>query len=136
VSLIGLVVTLIVVGILLWLVNSLIPMEARIKQILNAVVIIAVVLWLLGVFFGGTGRLSSIKVPTYGNGCSIGMVGMPRPIALDCGSSCASKCRSARGKAHEDCMVPCLQDCQRNDPPPVPKVPPPTPVGTGGKTSK
>ena len=43
-DLISLVVTLIVVGVLLWLVNSYIPMEARIKQILNAVVIIAVIL--------------------------------------------------------------------------------------------
>ncbi|QXP86154.1 hypothetical protein KW115_13815 [Methylococcus sp. Mc7] len=44
------VVALIVVGILLWLVNSYIPMETRIKQILNIVVIIAVVLWLLSAF--------------------------------------------------------------------------------------
>jgi len=49
-SLISLVVVLIVVGILLWLVNSQIPMEATIKKILNIVVIIAVVLWLLSAF--------------------------------------------------------------------------------------
>lgn len=48
--LINVVLVLIVVGILLWLVNSLIPMDAKIKQILNVVVIIAVVLWLLSVF--------------------------------------------------------------------------------------
>ena len=41
---------LIVVGVLLWLVNSFIPMQGTIKSILNAVVIIAVVLWLLNVF--------------------------------------------------------------------------------------
>lgn len=46
-DLISLVVVLIVVGMLLWLVNSYIPMEASIKQILNVVVIIAVILWLL-----------------------------------------------------------------------------------------
>jgi len=46
-DLISLVVVLIVVGVLLWMINSYIPMEARIKQILNIVVIIAVVLWLL-----------------------------------------------------------------------------------------
>ena len=43
-------VVLIVIGVLLWLVNSFIPMAASIKSILNAVVVIAVVLWLLNVF--------------------------------------------------------------------------------------
>jgi hypothetical protein len=41
---------LIVVGVLLWLVNSFIPMQGTIKSILNAIVVIAVVLWLLNVF--------------------------------------------------------------------------------------
>ena len=41
---------LIVVGVVLWLVNSYIPMQATIKKILNAVVVIAVVLWLLSAF--------------------------------------------------------------------------------------
>ena len=49
-SLITLIVTLIVVGVLLWLVNSYIPMDAKIKQILNIVVVVAVVLWLLSAF--------------------------------------------------------------------------------------
>jgi len=47
---------LIVVGVLLWLVNSYIPMQATIKKILNAVVVIAVVLWLLN----GFGLLDSL----------------------------------------------------------------------------
>ncbi len=42
--------TLIVVGVLLWLVNRFIPMAGSIKSILNAVVVIGVVLWLLDVF--------------------------------------------------------------------------------------
>jgi hypothetical protein len=42
--------TLIVVGVLLWLVNRFIPMASSIKSILNAVVVIGVVLWLLNVF--------------------------------------------------------------------------------------
>jgi len=41
---------LIVVGVLLWLVNLFMPMQASIKSILNGVVVIAVVLWLLNVF--------------------------------------------------------------------------------------
>jgi hypothetical protein len=49
-SLIGLIITLVVVGVILWLVNSYIPMDATIKKILNIVVVIAVVLWLLNAF--------------------------------------------------------------------------------------
>ena len=41
---------LIVVGVLLWLVDRFIPMQATIKSIVNAVVVIAVVVWLLNVF--------------------------------------------------------------------------------------
>ena len=48
--LVQVVVVLIVVGVLLWLVNTYIPMQRSIKSILNAVVVIAVVLWLLNVF--------------------------------------------------------------------------------------
>lgn len=59
-SLISLVVALIVVGVLLWLVNSFIPMDEKIKQILNVVVVIAVVLWLLNVFVG---PLPSLRLP-------------------------------------------------------------------------
>jgi hypothetical protein len=47
--LVTLVITLAVVGLLLWLVN-LIPMQGTIKGILNAVVVIAVVVWMLKVF--------------------------------------------------------------------------------------
>lgn len=59
--LIQVIVTLIVVGILLWLVNRFIPMQSTIKSILNAVVVIAVVLWLLNVF-GLLSFLSGIRV--------------------------------------------------------------------------
>ena len=52
---------LIVVGVLLWLVNTYIPMDGKIKSILNAVVVIAVVIYLLQVF-GLLGTLESIKV--------------------------------------------------------------------------
>ena len=49
-SLIGLLITLIVVGVLMWLVNSYIPMSPAIKKIINIVVVIIIVLWLLQVF--------------------------------------------------------------------------------------
>jgi hypothetical protein len=54
--LINILLTLIVVGVLLWLVNSFIPMAGSIKSILNAVVVIVVVLWLLNV----TGLFTSL----------------------------------------------------------------------------
>ena len=59
--LISLVIVLIVVGVLLWLVNTYIPMDGKIKSILNAVVVIAVVIWLLQVF-GLIGSLNGIRV--------------------------------------------------------------------------
>ncbi len=49
-SIIGLIIALVVIGVLLWLVNTYIPMDAKIKQIINIVVVIVVVLWLLNVF--------------------------------------------------------------------------------------
>jgi hypothetical protein len=48
--LVPVVITLGVVGLLLWLVNRYVPMQGQIKGILNGVVVIAVVLWLLKVF--------------------------------------------------------------------------------------
>jgi hypothetical protein len=58
--LITIVITLIVAGVLLWLVNTYIPMDGKIKKILNIVVVVVVVLWLLNVF-GVLGDLRSIR---------------------------------------------------------------------------
>jgi hypothetical protein len=55
------IVVLIVVGVLLWLVNNYIPMDGKIKSILNAVVVILVVLWLLQIF-GLLGAINGIHV--------------------------------------------------------------------------
>ncbi len=60
--LLPIVLTLIVVGVLLWIVNAYIPMEAQIKKVLNAVVLIVVIIWLLQVF-GVLGYLSNVTVP-------------------------------------------------------------------------
>jgi len=48
--LVTVVLILIAVGVVLWLINTYIPMDGKIKGILNAVVVIAVVIWLLQVF--------------------------------------------------------------------------------------
>jgi ABC-type long-subunit fatty acid transport system fused permease/ATPase subunit len=61
-SLISVVLTLIVVGVLLWLINTYIPMDGKIKSILNAVVVIAVILWLL-YGFGVLGHSGDIRLP-------------------------------------------------------------------------
>ena len=59
--LLNVVIVLIVVGVLLWLVNNYIPMDSKIRSILNGVVVIVVVLWLLSAF-GIIGSLGSVRV--------------------------------------------------------------------------
>jgi len=59
--LLSIVLVLIVVGVLLWLVNTYIPMDGKIKSILNAVVVIVVIVWLLQVF-GLIGSLRSFRI--------------------------------------------------------------------------
>ena len=49
-NLISLIFVLAAIGVILWLVNTYVPMDEKIKSILNAVVMIAVVLWLLSLF--------------------------------------------------------------------------------------
>ncbi len=60
-DLITLVITLIVVGVLLWLVNTYIPMDGKIRKILNIVVVIIIVLWLLQ-SFGLIGSIRTVQV--------------------------------------------------------------------------
>ena len=57
-SLVGIVLTLVVVGVLLWLVNNYVPMDSKIKSIVNVVV---VVVWLLQ-GFGVLGSLQNIRM--------------------------------------------------------------------------
>ena len=61
-QMISLVITLVVIGVLLWLVNTYIPMDGKIKQILNVLVVICVVAWLLTAF-GVLGHSGDIPVP-------------------------------------------------------------------------
>ncbi len=61
-SLVTVALTLIVVGVLLWLVNTYIPMAGSIKSILNVVVVIAVIIWLL-YGFGVLGHSGEIRMP-------------------------------------------------------------------------
>ena len=62
-SLISLIIVLIVVGVVLWLINTYIPMDGKIKTILNVVVVIVVVIWIVQV----TGLLHSFPNIQVGN---------------------------------------------------------------------
>ncbi len=59
--LLTIVLVLIVTGVLLWVVNNYIPMQRTIKNILNAVIVIVVVIWLLNVF-GVLGSLQRVHI--------------------------------------------------------------------------
>jgi len=59
--LINLLLILVVVGVVLWLVNTYLPMDPKIKTILNIVVVIVVVIWLLRAF-GILGSLSQVRI--------------------------------------------------------------------------
>jgi VIT1/CCC1 family predicted Fe2+/Mn2+ transporter len=57
---VSVVIALAVVGLLMWLVSRFIPMQSQIKELLNGVVVIAVVIWLLRVF-GIFGTISHLR---------------------------------------------------------------------------
>lgn len=57
-TLLNIIIVLVVVGLVLWLINNYIPMDRKIKSILNVVVLIAVVIWLLQAF----GLLGALNV--------------------------------------------------------------------------
>ena len=60
-SLLTVVMVIVVVGVLLWALNNFIPMDGKIKSILNAVVVIVLILWLLQAF-GIIGSLGAVRV--------------------------------------------------------------------------
>jgi xanthine/uracil permease len=60
-SLISILVALIAAGVVLWLINTYIPMDGKIKNILNVVVVVVVILWLLSAF-GILGSMANIHI--------------------------------------------------------------------------
>jgi len=60
-DLLTIIITLIIVGVMLWLINTLIPMDSKIKSILNGLITILVLIWLLKVF-GIANVLSNINL--------------------------------------------------------------------------
>jgi len=55
----GLIITLIVIGLILWAINNYLPLDPKIKTILNVVVVICVVIYVLSAF----GVLGSMSTP-------------------------------------------------------------------------
>jgi hypothetical protein len=60
-SLLTIIIVIVLVGMLLWAINQFIPMDSKVRSILNAVVVIVLVLWLLRVF-GILGAADNIRV--------------------------------------------------------------------------
>jgi hypothetical protein len=60
-SLLSVLLIIIFVGVLLWAVNTYIPMDRKIKNILNIVVVFIVIIWLLKVF-GVWGYMMNVMV--------------------------------------------------------------------------
>jgi len=61
-TLIDIVIVLVVVGLVLWLINTYIPMAGGIKSLLNIVVFVVVLIWLLQIF-GLVGPLRGVRIP-------------------------------------------------------------------------
>ena len=61
-TLVGIVGVLVVVGLIMWLINTYIPMAAGIKSILNIVVFLVVAVWLLK-GFGIIGNIPGVRIP-------------------------------------------------------------------------
>jgi hypothetical protein len=62
-TLVGIVVVLVVVGLILWLINTYIPMAGAIKSLLNIVVFVFMLIWLLQVF-GLMGPIAGLHIPS------------------------------------------------------------------------
>ena len=60
-SLISLIIVIVVVGVAMWLINAYVPMEPRLKNLLNIAVVVIVALWLIGVVLG-VGGLDTVRV--------------------------------------------------------------------------
>jgi hypothetical protein len=61
-TLVGIVVVLVVIGLILWLINTYIPMAGAIKSLLNIVVFVVVLIWVLQVF-GLIGTIQGLHIP-------------------------------------------------------------------------
>jgi len=61
-TLVQIAIVLVVIGVVMWMINTYIPMMGAIKSLLNLVVILVVVIWLLQVF-GIIGPIPGVQIP-------------------------------------------------------------------------
>lgn len=61
-TLVQIVVILVVIGLVMWLINTYIPMAGAIKSLLNVVVFVVVLIWLLQ-NFGLIGNIPGLRIP-------------------------------------------------------------------------
>ena len=61
-TLVNIVVILVVIGLVMWLINTFIPMAGAIKSLLNIVVFVVVLIWLLRTF-GLIGNIPGLRIP-------------------------------------------------------------------------
>lgn len=62
-SLINFILAIALIGILLYLINRFVPMDPKVKQLLNIVVIVLLIIWVLSVT-GFLARLDTVRVPS------------------------------------------------------------------------
>ncbi len=60
-SILSVILVIVVVGVLLWALNSFVPMDSKVKSILNIVVVLLLIIWLLQAF-GVIGALGGVRV--------------------------------------------------------------------------
>ena len=61
-TLVNIILILVVVGLVMWLINTYIPMAGAIKSLLNVVVFVVVLIWILQTF-GLIGSIPGLKMP-------------------------------------------------------------------------
>ncbi len=61
-SLVGIILVLVVAGLILWMINTYIPMAGAIKSLLNIVVFVVLLIWVLQAF-GLIGAIPGFRMP-------------------------------------------------------------------------
>jgi hypothetical protein len=61
VSILTIILVIVLVGVLLWALNTFVPMDPKVRSILNVVVVILLIIWLLQAF-GLIGHLFDVRL--------------------------------------------------------------------------
>jgi hypothetical protein len=63
-TLVNLIIILVVIGLVMWLINTYIPMAAGIKSLINIVVFVVVLIWVLRIF-GLVTSIPGVHIPQF-----------------------------------------------------------------------